>query len=86
MLDTNTLHTTKRSFGFSNFNHPRSNPAHIMKPKTYRTDSSRRTRVWILDLRRAQEADEETEKGHLLQPTKGKDYKGTYTGAHSLTK
>lgn len=41
-----------------------------MKPKTYRTGYSGRTRVWIPNLERAQEADEETEKGQLLQPTK----------------
>lgn len=40
----------------------------------------------ILDLEKDQEADEETEKGQLLQPTKGKDNKGNYTGAHSLRK
>lgn len=58
----------------------------ILKAKTYRTDSSRRTRVWILDLERDQETDEETEKGQLLQPTKAKDNKGNYTRAHSLRK
>lgn len=55
-----------------------------MKPKTDRTESSRRTRVRILDLEKDQEADEKTEKDQLLQPTKGKDYKGNYTRAQFL--